>query len=240
MKNRYSVLADQFAGQKNMISRRHFLRGFFVAGLATTVVPLIGAGSSTLAAQAPSSQSAPAPKKPLVVYFSRSGNTKQVAEALHKKIGGDIVEIEVIKPYPDDYQATVDLAKEEQKNNARPLIKTKIGNIDEYGVIFLGYPNWWSSMPMPVYTFIEQNKLDGKTIAPFSTHGGGGLGHSVEDLKKLVPHSKILKPLSIPGNTVKAKPDSIAKDIENWIEGLGPALIETTTGNPQIYPDGGY
>lgn len=89
---------------------------------------------------------------------------------------------------------------------------------------------------MPVYTFIEENKLDGKTIAPFVTHGGGHLGHSIDDLKRELPHSRILKPLAVSGNAV----DRAEKDVEKWLEGLGTALIETTTGNPQIYPDGAY
>lgn len=177
-----------------------------------------------------------APKKPLVVYFSRTGHTEAVAKMIHDKVGGDILRIETVEPYPADYHATTEVAKKQQEENARPAIKTSVPNIDDYGVVFLGYPNWWSSMPMPVYTFVEQNKLDGKTIAPFATHGGGGLGHSVDDLKKLVPHSKILKPFSVSGN----KADSALKDVEKWLEGLGPALIMTTTGNPAIYPDGGY
>lgn len=173
-------------------------------------------------------------KKPLVVYFSRSGNTRKIAEAIHKKVGGDIIEIETVEAYPEDYNATTKLAKQEQEQRARPAIKTKIPNLEEYGVIFLGYPNWWSSMPMPVFTFIEQGKLDGATIAPFMTHGGGGAGHSVDDLRKAVPHSKVLKPLVISG---KAAANATA-DIITWIEGLGPALIETSTGAPAIYPDG--
>ncbi len=176
------------------------------------------------------------PLKPLIVYFSRSGHTKAIAEDIHKKMGGDLVQIEPVNPYPADYQQTVDLAKKEQQNNARPAVKTKIADLAQYDVVFLGYPNWWGSMPMPVYTFIEENKLDGKPIAPFVTHGGGGQGHSVDELKKLVPHSKILKPLSVQGNIA----DRAEKDVLNWLEGLGPALIETTTGNTQIYPDGAY
>lgn len=89
---------------------------------------------------------------------------------------------------------------------------------------------------MPVYTFIEENKVDGKPIAPFVTHGGGGLGHSIEDLKKLAPHSRILKPLAVSGNIA----DRAEQDVLKWLEGLGPALIETTTGNTKIYPDGAY
>lgn len=89
---------------------------------------------------------------------------------------------------------------------------------------------------MPVYTFVEKSKMDGKTIAPFATHGGGGLGHSIDDLKKLAPHSKVLKPLAVSGSFASRA----EKDVEKWIDGLGPALIMTTTGNPAIYPDGGY
>lgn len=217
-------------------SRRGFM-GLFLAGAGLSLVPASAFASlppeAGLESQAPRASAA---KKPLVVYFSHSGHTRKIAQDIHKKVGGDLIEIETENAYPDDYQTLVDLAKKEQRENARPKIKTRIPNLNEYGIVFLGYPNWWSGMPMPVYTFIEENKLDGKTIAPFSTHGGGGLGHSVNDLKKEVPHSKILKPLSVPGNAV----DRAEKDVLNWIEGLGPALIETTTGNTSIYPDGAY
>lgn len=212
----------------SMLSRRSFMGALFSGIGISFLAPRL-----LRAAQAPAQQAA---KKPLVVYFSRSGHTRKIAEDIHKQVGGDILEIETVEAYPDDYQKTTEVAKEEQKRNARPAIKTKIANLEDYGIIFLGYPNWWSSMPMPVYTFIEQNKLDGKTIAPFSTHGGGGLGHSVEDLKKLAPHSRVLKPFSVSGNAASRA----EKDVLKWLEGLGPALIETTTGNTKIYPDGAY
>lgn len=215
--------------ENKSFSRRGFI-GLCLAGFGASLLPV----KFTMAAEAAKPGSAP--KKPLVVYFSRSGHTRKIAEDIHKKIGGDIIEIETVEPYPDDYQRTTEVAKEEQQKNARPAIKTKIPNIQDYGVIFLGYPNWWSSMPMPVFTFIEENKIDGKTIAPFSTHGGGGLGHSIEDLKKALPHSKVLKPLSVSGNAASRA----EKDVISWLEGLGPALIETTTGNTKIYPDGAY
>ena len=208
-----------------ILSRRQFL-GLSGAALGAMLLP----GGASLAAGQPEQP------KSLIVYFTRSGHTKSVANDIHKKMGGDLVEIEVVNPYPADYHETTEVAKKEQKENARPPIKTRIPNLDQYDVIFLGYPNWWSSMPMPVYTFIEENKLDGKTIAPFVTHGGGGLGHSIEDLKKLAPHSKILKPLAVSGNIA----DRAEHDVLNWLEGLGPALIETTTGNTKIYPDGAY
>lgn len=158
-------------------------------------------------------------KKPLVVYFSRSGNTAAIAEMIHKQVGGDLVQIKPVNPYPEDYQQTVDQAKEEQKNNARTAIDTRI-NPDDYSVIFLGYPNWWSSMPMPVWTFIEQNGLNGKTIIPFVTHGGGGIAHTVSDLKKLCPKSKILDALSISGNAAR----SSSAEVTKWLKDLGPIV----------------
>ena len=225
------------------LSRRFFLKQATTGALALGLLPLVGCAAPAWGAEAKGAAAAAAsgaqaaqPKKPLVVYFSHSGNTRKLAEIIHKKVGGDILEIEPVTPYPSDYQATVDQAKREQQENARPAVKTKIANPDEYGVVFLGYPNWWSSMPMPVWTFIEQNGLDGKTIAPFDTHGGGGMGHSESDLKKLVPHSKVLKALPVRGT----RAGDAEKDVEKWLESLGNALTMTTTGNPAIYPDGAY
>lgn len=211
--------------------------GFIALLLAVFLFPF-SSGAASLPSDASGGEngSKQVTKKPLVVYFSRSGHTARIAREIHNRVGGDIVEIETVEAYPEDYQALTEVAKAEQQRKARPALKTKIPNIDDYGVIFLGYPNWWSSMPMPVFTFIEENRLDGKTIAPFTTHGGGGLGHSVNDLKKELPHSRILKPLAVSGNAV----ERAGKDVLSWIEGLGPALIETTTGNPAIYPDGAY
>ena len=155
-------------------------------------------------------------KKPLVVYFTRSGNTKQVAEMIKNNTGADIVEIETVESYPSDYDELTKVAKQQQQDNVRPLIKTKIANLDDYGIIFLGFPNWWSSMPMPVYTFVEQNGLNGRTIAPFVTHGGGQLGHSIEDLKKLVPESKVLKPFSVSGS----RAGGAENDVKKWLSGI--------------------
>ncbi len=177
----------QFSGIKRR-ARRHFLA---IMALATTVLALPLLATQTLAADA---------KKPLVVYYSESGNTQKVAEEIHKLVGGDILRIEPATPYPTNYKELTEVAKEEQNKNARPAIKTAIPDMSQYGLIFLGYPNWWSSMPMPVYTFVEKADLKNISIAPFDTHGGGGLGHSIEDLKKIAPQCKILDPLAISGD----------------------------------------
>ena len=195
-----------------------------LAGLA--VVAMLFSALPALAATAENTDKAAA-KKPLVVYFSESGHTKKVAEMIHQKVGGDILRVEPEKAYPQDYDTLVKLAKKEQAENARPAIKTAIPNLEEYGVIFLGYPNWWSSLPMPMFTFIEQAKMDGRVIAPFDTHGGGGLGHSIDDLKKALPAAKILKPLAVSGN----RADSAEPNVAKWLEELGPALGTSVPGS---------
>ena len=159
-------------------------------------------------------------KKPLIAYFSISGHTKAIASDIQAYTGGELLQIEPEDQYPSEYQSLVDLAKKQQNDNARPKVKTRIENPDQYNVIFLGYPNWWSSMPMPVYTFIEDNGLNGKTIIPFCTHGGGGLGHSIQDLQKLCPNSKILKAFSISGN----RANDASSAVKSWLESLGPEI----------------
>jgi len=156
-------------------------------------------------------------KKILVAYFSYSGNTKMVADQIHKSVGGDIFEIKTLDPYPTDYNTVVDQAKKEQKENYRPKLATKIENMDSYDVIFVGYPNWWGTMPMAVFTFFEEYKLLGKTIIPFCTHDGSAFGKSVEDIKKIAPQSKILDGLEIRGKSVKNE----NKEVPEWLGKLG-------------------
>ena len=156
-------------------------------------------------------------KKILVAYFSYSGNTKKVADQIHKSVGGDIFEIKTADPYPTDYNAVVDQAKKEQADNYRPKLATKVENMDSYDVIFIGYPNWWGTMPMAVFTFLEEYKLSGKTIIPFCTHDGSAFGKSVEDIKKIAPQSKILDGLEILGKSVKDE----NKEVPEWLRKLG-------------------
>lgn len=156
-------------------------------------------------------------KKILVVYFSHSGNTRVMAEQIKKATGGDIFEIQPVKDYPKDYQSVVDQAKKEITSNYKPELKTKVKNIESYDVIFVGSPNWWSTIAPPVATFLSSYNLSGKTIVPFMTHGGGGMGHSVADIKKLCPKSTILEGLPVSGSSVKKSEDKVVKwlrDIE--------------------------
>lgn len=155
-------------------------------------------------------------KKILVAYFSWSGNTKAVAEEIHKQVGGDIAEIVPATPYSETYSVTLAKAKAEQVANARPAISTKIANFDKYDVVFLGYPNWWGSFPMPVATFVETYKLDGKTVAPFFTHGGGGEQRCLSDLQKLAPNAKFTQDLVLSGSSAK----NAQGQIKSWLDSL--------------------
>lgn len=192
----------------NVITRRNFLCGAITAGLLL----VSGADLNLLAAENSSNS-----KKPLVVYYSHSGNTAKLAKTIHDKVGGDLLEIVTSFEYPDNYNELTKVAKEQQQAGFRPPLSMTMPNLDDYDVIYLGYPNWWSSMAMPVYSFVEQSGINGKTILPFCTHGGGGLGHSVADLKKLVPQSKVQDALSVSGN----RAGQAGSEVDKWLNGMG-------------------
>lgn len=155
--------------------------------------------------------------KVLVLYFSQSGNTEAVANFIHNAVGGDIVKLETETPYPSDYDELLDYAQEEQRENARPVLSTKIDNIDEYDTIFLGYPNWWGDMPMPIYTFLDEYDLSGKTIAPFITHGGSGLSGTPENIKEEEPNATVTEGLAVNGSNSRNSQSTV----NNWLAEIG-------------------
>jgi flavodoxin len=150
-------------------------------------------------------------KKILVAYFSYSGNTREIADQIHKSVGGDIFEIQAVKLYPDDYDAVVKQARQELKSGEKPALKTKIENIKSYDLVFIGYPNWWGTFPAPVKTFLSGYDFSGKTIVPFCTHGGSGLGRSVSDISKLCPKSTLLEGVAILGKDVKTAQNEVSE-----------------------------
>jgi flavodoxin len=166
-------------------------------------------------------------KKVLVAYFSRNGqnysngkivdlpigNTEIVGKMIAGLVGADAFKIESVQEYPTDYNKCTVVAQSELRANSRPELVKNI-DIESYDVIFLGYPNWWCTMPMPVWTFLEKYDFNKKIILPFCTHEGSGMGRSENDLKKLCPTSEIVKGLAIHGTDAgKAEPS-----IKNWIE----------------------
>ena len=131
--------------------------------------------------------------KSLVVYFSWSGNTENVAKSIQSQTDSDIFEIVPATPYSDDYDTVVDLAQEEQRNNDRPAISGNIENIEQYDVVYVGFPNWWGDMPMILYTFFDTYDLSGKTVALFCTSGGSGLSGTVNEVKSLEPNATVTR-----------------------------------------------
>lgn len=123
--------------------------------------------------------------KSLVVYYSYTGNTKTIAKLIQQKINSDIFEITIDYKYPEEYRPMTEQAKEELKNNFLPKLTSKIDNIDQYDVIFLGSPNWWGTVTPAVRSFLANYNLNSKKIVPFITHGGGGVQNTIKDIKEL-------------------------------------------------------
>jgi len=144
------------------------------------------------------------------------GNTEVVARKIQELTGSDLFKINTVKSYPDDYTETTNVAKEELRKNTRPELTETVDNMDSYDVIYIGYPNWWGSMPMAVYTFLESYDLSGKTIIPFCTHEGSGIGNSERDIKKLCPNVTVLTGIAIIGGNI-GRAD---KDIADWLKKL--------------------
>jgi len=137
--------------------------------------------------------------KVLIVYLSRTNNTKAVAEFIHEEIRGTLVAIELKRPYPDDYRATVDQVARENETGYLPPLKTNIEQIEQYDVVFLGFPTWGMQLPPPMKSFLKEYNLKGKTVVPFNTNAGYGVGSSFATVKELCPDSTVLEGFTTTG-----------------------------------------
>lgn len=155
-------------------------------------------------------------KKILIVYYSRTGNTDFIAKQIHEQIGGDVIKLETVEPYPEQYRATTIQARKELEADFRPALKNQIDNIADYDLVFIGSPNWWGTMSMPIRTFLYSYDLSGKTIALFITHEGSGLGRCMDDLKKFIPNATILDGIAIRGGSVQ----NSQKQIQEWLTNI--------------------
>ena len=151
----------------------------------------------------------------LVVYFSHSGNTASVASRIAEITGSDLFRIETVEEYPESYDELLTYARNEQRENARPELRTHIENPDSYDVIFLGYPNWWGDMPMPLYSFLDEYNLSGKTIMPFVTSGGSGFSRTIRAIEEAEPDALVMDGLSIRDSHVHD--ESTDEAISEWI-----------------------
>lgn len=180
--------------------------------------------NNSVSTQAPAAQG----KRILVAYFSRAdentggvgyiekGNTRILAEMAADITKGDLFEIKTVKPYPKEYRPATEVAKQEKENNERPEINGPLPDMNQYDVIFLGYPIWWSDLPMGVYTFLEKENFAGKTIIPFCTHEGSGIGNTERFIAETTK-AKVLPGLEMRGKKAQTQQAEARKDMEKWV-----------------------
>ena len=142
---------------------------------------------------------APLQTKVLIVYLSRTNNTKAVADFIHEEIGGTLVPLELDRAYPDDYRTTVDQVARENETGYLPPLKTKIERIEQFDVVFIGFPTWGMQLPPPIKSFLKQYNLKGKTVVPFNTNAGYGVGSSFATVKELCRDSTVLEGFTTTG-----------------------------------------
>lgn len=146
------------------------------------------------------------------------GNNQYIAQIIQREVGGDLFSIETVQEYPTTHEPLLEFAYEEKADNARPELATRIENPDSYDVIFLGFPNWNADLPMPLYTFLEEYDFSGKTIIPFTTHGGSGFSRTIQTIAELQPDAEVISDgLSISRNSVSGA----ESEVIDWVNGLG-------------------
>ena len=171
-------------------------------------------------------------KNILVAYFSRAdenynvgtidkGNTQIVAEFIASEVGADSFHIETVTPYPADYDECCDVAKQEQADKARPEISGKVENMEQYDIVFLGYPIWWGDMPMAVYSFMDSYDFSDKVVIPFNTHEGSGESGTYSAIASYLPNSQVLDGMAIQGQTAQEFSSDTQQAVRDWLDGLG-------------------
>lgn len=177
------------------------------------------AASSEAAEPSADAASSAEPETPaaLVAYFSWSGNTQQMAQVIAEQTGGDLFEIAPATPYTEDYDELLDIAQQEQAEEARPALADEVENWDSYDTVFVGYPNWWGDAPMAVYTFLESYDWTGKTLVPFNTSASSGFGRSLEGIAQSAAGATVLEGLALTEGELPDAQDRVTE----WLDGLG-------------------
>ncbi len=164
--------------------------------------------------------------KILIVYLSRTNNTKAIAEIIQKNVGGKLVALELVKPYPENYKAIVDQVAKENETGYLPPLKTRIDSMESYDVVFIGFPTWGMQLPPPVKSFLHQFNLNGKTVIPFNTNAGYGPGSSFGTVKELCKRSTVLEGFTITGGVERdgvlfvmkdEKATEATKEVQKWL-----------------------
>ena len=158
------------------------------------------------------------------------GNTAKLASWIQQEVGGDLHSIVVEEPYSSDYDQSLDRAADGKAENARPALASHVDNMEDYDIVFLGFPNWWYTLPMPVLTFVEEYDWSGKTVVPFVTHGTGGLSSTIRDLTAALPEDvTILEPIGV----YRPEVDDSQNAVQEWIAGLDLELPQGGIGQSQ-------
>ncbi len=172
--------------------------------------------------------------KILVLYYSQTSNTKAVAEEIARQLGADIEEILPIKPYDGDFQATIERGKQEMEQGSLPEIQPITSDINNYDVVFIGYPVWFGTYAPPIAALLDKTDLSGKKIVPFCTFGSGGLESSANDLKNVQPHAEILSGYGVRAARLEAAPAEIDQFLKanGWLEGEYVQLADFPEQHP--------
>lgn len=202
-------------------------RGVAVTSLIIAASICLIAGCSKAQEPLANAQSLIGEKKVLIVYLSRTNNTKAIAEFIHQKVGGSLVALELERPYPTDYNAIVRQVARENESGYLPPLKTKIDRIEQYDVVFLGFPTWGMRLPPPVKSFLRQNSLSGKTVIPFNTNAGYGEGSSFQTVRELCTRCTVLEGFVTRGGVERdgeylvirgARAGEAQKEVESWLK----------------------
>lgn len=155
----------------------------------------------------------------LIVYYSRTGNTRTVAQQIQNRVGGELFEVRTTHTYPETHRATTEQARRELDSNFRPTLAAQVANMDAYKMVFIGYPNWWGTMPTALFSFLESYNFSGKTLVPFCTHEGSGLSRGPADIAKLCPGATVLTGFAMRGGRVA----SAQGDVDKWLKKINLA-----------------
>jgi flavodoxin len=197
--------------------------------IAFVVICLLS-GAAAAQQRPATGQGLPAEKKILIVYLSRTNNTKAIADIIHEKVGGKLVALELETPYPADYHATVQQVVRENETGYLPPLKTVIDGPDRYDFVFVGFPTWDMKLPPPMKSFLDQYSFRGKTIIPFNSNGGYGPGSSFQTVRELCPQSTVLQGFSTRGGVERdgqllaikdARAEKVRTEVENWLRTIG-------------------
>lgn len=167
--------------------------------------------------------------KILIAYFSRAGenynvgtiekgNTEIIAEMIAEATGGDLFHIQTVNPYPENYMEMLAVAQQEYDDSARPELADEVQNMADYDVVFLGYPIWWSGLPMAMHSFMESYDFTGKKIIPFNTHEGSGQGETQAQIEDALPGVTILDGLAVQGQTAQNDRTAAQEAVTAWLQ----------------------